>query len=405
MKQLILILTITFSLPIKSQNQLSLKDAIDMALKNNLSLKSEQQKTQYQQALIKTSLSIAPTSFIGQYGQINSLYNDNLFGVSQGFSFPTVYAKHKKMLTEEWRLAQLNTVLKEAEIKKTVSETYYSLLILKEKEKLLLTSDTVYQAFITKAELRLNKGESNLLEKTTAENQRADIQLQLKQLKQEKKTSELFLQFLLNINSDLNIANQDYKVSDETVALDTLILKDHAIIKAMQQQQVVSETSTKYENSKLLPDIFVSYNNMSMKGNGADNVFYLGNKRFQSVQLGFGIPLFMQAQKAKIQAAKIQQEFTANSFESEKQYLQNQYLSAYLQYEQLLQTINYYEKQGLKNATTIQNIANSQFTNGDINYLDWVVLTNQSITVKAKYLDAVKAFNDNIFLLNYLTSK
>lgn len=376
-----------------------------MALKNNLSLKSEQHKTQYQQALIKSSLSIAPTNVVGEYGQINSIYADNRISVSQNFNFPTVYAKQKKLLIEEWKLAQLNTTLKEAEIKKTVTETYYQLLILKEKEKLLLSSDSVYQQFITKAQLRLNKGESNVLEKTTAENQRADIQLQLKQLQQEKITTELFLQYLLNSSSRINVENQPVKIAQETLVLDIGLLKDVILFKTIEQQQNISVSNTKLEKSKLLPDVFVAYNNMSMKGNGADNVLYDGSKRFQSVQVGLGIPLFMQAQKAKIQAAKIQQDYSSNTAALEKQYLQNQYLSSYMQYQKCLETINYYETDGLKNALTIQTVANTQFSNGEINYLDWVALINQSITVKSKYLDAVKEYNNSIILLNYLTSK
>lgn len=376
-----------------------------MALKNNLALKSEQQKTQYQQALIKSSLSIAPTNLVGEYGQINSIYADNRISVSQNFNFPTVYAKQKKLLMEEWKLAQLNTTLKEAEIKKTVTETYYQLLVLKEKEKLLISSDSLYQQFISKAQLRLNKGESNILEKTTAENQQADIQLQLKQLQQEKISTELFLQYLLNSSSRIELENQPVKIAQETLVLDTGLLKDFISFKTIEQQQRISESNTRLEKSKLLPDVFVAYNNMSMKGNGADNMFYDGSKRFQSVQVGLGIPLFMQAQKAKIQAAKIQQDYNTNNAAIEKQYLQNQYLSTYLQYQQCLETINYYETEGLKNAHTIQSVANTQFSNGEINYLDWVTLTNQSIIVKSKYVDAVKDYNKSVVLLNYLTSK
>lgn len=405
MKHLIILLMLTLSSTLNSQNSISLSTAVDMAIKNNLSLKSEYQKTAYQKALIKSSMAIAPTMVSGQYGQINSLYHDNLVMVSQGFNFPTVYVKQKKLLTDEWKLAQLNTVLKESELKRTVYETYYALLILKQKEQLLRSSDSVYKQFIDRADLRLKQGESNMLEKATAENHRVEIQLQLKQLQQETTSYELFLQLLVNTTSPVKIEDQSFKYIAENVVLDTNMLNDHALIKALQQQKVVSESNADHENAKLLPDIYLSYSNMSMIGNGADNVLYNSSKRFQSVQVGLGIPLFMQAQRSKIQAAKINQAYSVTMFESEKKQLQNQYVSAYIHYIQLQETISYYESQGLKSAETIQKIANSQFANGEINYLDWVVLINQSISVKAKYFDAVKSYNDNLFLLNYLTSK
>jgi cobalt-zinc-cadmium resistance protein CzcA len=45
---------------------------------------------------------------------------------------------------------------------------------------------------------------------------------------------------------------------------------------------------------------------------------------------------------------------------------------------------------GLKNAQLIFETANKQFSNGDINYLDWVMLTNQAINLQSNYMDAVK---------------
>jgi cobalt-zinc-cadmium resistance protein CzcA len=44
-----------------------------------------------------------------------------------------------------------------------------------EKEKLLIKSVTVYDEFLRKSTLRLEQGESNILEKTTAENQSGQV--------------------------------------------------------------------------------------------------------------------------------------------------------------------------------------------------------------------------------------
>jgi cobalt-zinc-cadmium resistance protein CzcA len=49
--------------------------------------------------------------------------------------------------------------------------------------------------------------------------------------------------------------------------------------------------------------------------------------------------------------------------------------------------------------------ANKQFANGDINYLDFVMLTNQAITIQNNYIEAVKALNDSIIALSFITSK
>ena len=80
-----------------AQTRITLQGAIDMALKNNLQIKGEKQKLDYQQKIIKTAFNIPLTTILAEYGQINSIYADNRFGVSQSFNFPTVYKKQKNL--------------------------------------------------------------------------------------------------------------------------------------------------------------------------------------------------------------------------------------------------------------------------------------------------------------------
>ena len=69
-----------------------------------------------------------------------------------------------------------------------------------------------------------------------------------------------------------------------------------------------------------------------------------------------------------------------------------------------LETIQYFENTGLKNANIITETAKKQFANGEINYLDFVMLINQSIAIQNNYIDAVKLLNDTIIQINYLTT-
>ena len=65
----------------------------------------------------------------------------------------------------------------------------------------------------------------------------------------------------------------------------------------------------------------------------------------------------------------------------------------------------YFENTGLKNAQLIFETANKQFSNGEIDYLDWVMLTNQAINLQSNYMDAVKSYNETIIQINYLITK
>ena len=82
-----------------------------------------------------------------------------------------------------------------------------------------------------------------------------------------------------------------------------------------------------------------------------------------------------------------------------------QFQNALSQYQSNLEKLDYFEKIALPNATIIIETANKQFNNGAINYLDWVMLINQSIAIKSNYIDTVIQHNEIIIQLNYLTSK
>jgi cobalt-zinc-cadmium resistance protein CzcA len=144
---------------------------------------------------------------------------------------------------------------------------------------------------------------------------------------------------------------------------------------------------------------------MTMQGSGSDNKTYTSSRRFQSLQLGLGIPLFFGAQKAKINAAKINQSISENLYQLEKNALQNQYQSLLMQHQANTIALTYFENTGLKNAQLIFETANKQFSNGEIDYLDWVMLTNQAINLQSNYMDAVKSYNETIIQINYLITK
>lgn len=388
-----------------AQQTLSIETAIDSALKNNLTIKQEKLKAEYQKKLIRTSTSIPQTMLNVGYGQINSVFYDNQFGVTQSFNFPSVYSKQKTVLSEEWKSGLLSTSLKEVDVKRNVSLLYYQIQAQLQKQKLLNENDSMYADFLKKSELKFNSGESNVIEKTTAESQRAQIAIQLQQLNTELQT--LLLEFQLTLNTkqlylpELNAK----KLEMANVSSQTNSLSEHPSIKLLKQQQVISFANTKLEKSKLLPDIMFMYNNMSMKGMGADDVLYGSSTRFQSAQMGVGIPLFFGSQRAKIKSAKTNQLIQENNLQIGLRQMEIDYTKALNQYQSSKNILQYFETQGIANASIIKKTASKQFSNGEINYLEWVLLTNQAIQLETEYINALYRYNEAIIQLNYLSSK
>jgi len=389
---ILLIICLSMVQETNSQVPITLEAATDTALKNNLTVKSERLRSAYQEQLVKSSKTIPATNFFGEFGQFNSSYSDTRFGLAQTIGFPKVYSTQKALLTEQWKSSVLNTGVKEALLRRQVSQAYYSLLYLREKEKLLQKNDSLFAEFLNKATLRFNKGESNILEKTTAENQRGEITLQLNQLRQDMDLVQLQFQLLLNSGQDYIPDQREVKL---TVTMDTSssVVEGHPTLQYYRHLQDVAAAMTQVERSKLKPDITVGYNLMSMKGTGADNKAYDGTPQFHSGQVGLGIPIFRGAQKARINAAKINESAAASDYEMNLQNLESNYRMLLSQYQKYSDAILYYETTGLKNADVITATANKQFLNGDINFLEWVLLINQSVSIQNAYVETVKDRN------------
>lgn len=389
---------------VNAQDTIHLDRAIQLAMQNNTTIKNEVAKAAYTKALIPTASDIPKTNMSAEYGQINSAYNDTRFSISQTMAFPTVYKKQRQLLHEEWKATVLAVSLREFEIKKAVTQAFYYCIYLQQKERLLLQADTLYNNFYQKANLRLQKGETNVLEKTTAENQRANIFLQLQQVRKETEIALIELQLLMNTEQRFYPAAERIKMT-EAVSNDSSVIADNPMLAVLQQQKQSALSQTALEKAKLSPDLLLAYSNNSFTGTGADNKVYSSAHRFNAVQLGIGIPIFAGSQKARVKASKLAETVAESQYQLQWQLMEVQQKKLLTSYQTNAAVVKYFEETGLKNADLILKTANRQFSNGEINYLDFVLLANQAIAVQSNYADAVWGLNENIIQLKYITTK
>jgi cobalt-zinc-cadmium resistance protein CzcA len=149
----------------------------------------------------------------------------------------------------------------------------------------------LYTDFSDKASLRLKAGESNILEKTTASNQKSAIEIQLIQLQQE--LAVLHHQFRWLLNSEGDFVPNDSKYFAASLKND---LNEHPLLKILQQQKNISAEQISLEKAKMLPGLQLAYNLNSFKGMGADDKVYNATPQFHSVQVGVFL-LFFQVDK------------------------------------------------------------------------------------------------------------
>lgn len=245
-----------------------------------------------------------------------------------------------------------------------------------------------------------------MLEKASAQNQTGQIRLQLSQLIADHDIALLQFQLLLNSPFPYQPLNQGKATLSSLPSIaDTATFSRHPLLQSMRQQQEMADASYALEKSKLLPNLSLNYNNTTIRGIGADDKLYDGSTRFGAVQFGVGIPVFSKGQKNLIDATRFSRQIATGNYQAELQVFKNQYESVYRQYLQQTRALRYYETEGLPTAELVTMTAGKQLTAGQINYLQWVQLINQSITTRSQYLETWRATNLSVIQLNYLLSQ
>jgi len=393
----------TFQISANAQPPISLKVAIDIALRNNLTIKNEQLKVQYQQALIGSATNINATNFSAEYGKMNSAYNDTKFLIAQGFALPKLYQQQKQFLTAEWNNSLLSVKVNELVLKKQVTEIYCHWQYLLQKQILLIKLDSLYQSFYNAVKIKLQKGETNVLEKAFAETNLLNITNQKNSIEADLKIVELQFQMLLNTT-----ANYTLKIDDEPLSiaklLDTAALHQHPTMQQISQKEQIAKAMIAVDKAKLLPEFSLGYNNSSIKGFGADDQYYASSERFGSVQLSMAIPIFSNAQKAKIKSSEINLKVTEATTQIELKNFHSSYKIAVINYNKQLKIVEQLKSIGLLNINIINTSANLQFANGNISFLEWGQLMHQAINIENDYIEAVKSLNEAATQVNYFNN-
>ena len=389
---------------LSGQEVIQLQKAIEIAKANNAKLRSDAGLVKYQQALVNTAYNFVPTQFDVELGQFNSSYFDTGFGISQTFSLPKVYQRRAAVYQQQAKTAEYDLKLSEAEIRQQVDQIFMEYNFLTAKENMLKYQDSLYTVFVDKTVIRWQKGETDVLEKTTAEQQKINLYNQLTIIGKMKEFLVLQLQWYINDGRKYVPQTDGFGVLKYGIFYDSISLKKHPVLQLAEQEITTARAMTLAERTAFWPDISAGYRNVSIRGTGADNVVYQGGDRFSSFQVGVGIPVFRKGIKASIHSAQRLEEVKADIYEAKKSEISALIQQKYVLYNASMVQMENYEKSALPNAGLIRSVSEKQFGNGQINYLEYVMLTNQAITIESEYLELKRNLNMYIIDLHYLTT-
>lgn len=384
---------------------LTARQMIDTALQNNPSIQTSSLQIQQQRILAGGYRDFGKTNISFQYGQSNSATWDSYFTIEQPIPNPSLFKNQKAYHNAVTKGSELNLAITQNELVYQVKTVYYQLSYLQALRKLLQTQDTVFSGFFKAADLRYRTGETNLLERTTAETQLKEIHNRIQQNEADILIARQQLESFTNVALPQNAAIDTLsKLGYLPQFLDSVHSLNPEALYA-QQQINVAEKAIGVEKAKGKPDFSIGYFNQSIIGtqeiNGQPKTFDAGH-RFQGGFVGISIPIFRKSVSSRIEAAEKEKEIAQSQYQLFKINLKAQYQQACNEYLKDQENIRYYETSALANGDLILKQAQLAFREGDIGYVEYLQALRTYRDIHAEYLNAINELNQSIIRIQYL---
>lgn len=390
---------------VRPGSPMTMEQAVQSALSANQGVRSSSLQIGQQQALRGSATDLGKTSFDLQYGQFNSIKKDNSINISQSIPYPGLFRNQRNLFDAQIKGAELGLAVTKSELGYMVKNAYTQLAYFIALQDLYRSQDSVYSNFLKAASLRYEAGETNLLEKTTAETQYNELRNQMSKNGSDILAYRAELRRLLNTSTDIELSRQPFiQVAWSEAALDSAIAANPAL--ALQKQQIeIADRRLGVEKSRSGPDFTVGYFNQSIIGmqnvNGQDQ-FYGSGKRFQGVQAGVSIPIFFKPFSARIKAARVEKQVAESQYDLFRTNLQGQFDRARQEQLKSSRSVDYYRSSALPNANLILKQAQIAFKNGEIGYVEYLQALRTYSEIRFSYLDAINQYNQSVYTLQYL---
>ncbi|MGI9649783.1 CusA/CzcA family heavy metal efflux RND transporter [Chryseobacterium sp. RLHN22] len=388
---------------------LTVQQATKMALENSYLMKSKDLDIQSSEALKPTSKELPKMNVDAQLGQYNSRKFDQSFAISQTIPFPTLFKARKELINEQIKGKQINKEISVNELAKQVRTYYYQIEYLQYNQSKLKNLDSLYNDFIRIATVRFKAGDIKKIEINTAETQKGEINLLLKQNEVYLANAYKNLKAVLNTSEDIAVpSDQNYQPLKADYVLDSSTIAKHPLVKAFYQEMEIAEKNKNVEKSQGLPEFTIGYTNQSLIGfqnvNGMEQYFNSGN-RFHSATIGVSIPLTFGATKARMQSFDYQKQMAESNAKFQQKQLEAQLENALNQYQQNVKQYEYYVNQAIPNAEKITKAGQLGYKTGEISYVEYLFALQTATNIQLKYLESIQQVNESVIVINSIINQ
>lgn len=381
----------------QAQGPIRLDEALQLAKEKNLSIQYRQGVVEQAKLNESTNVSIAPLAISAGFGQINGPYNDTSFGIGQSFQFPVVYKRLKNVLQKQTIIHEWELKNEQRIIERDIGLLFAQAFSITQQKELLMYVDSIYSQALTRQRKRLKAGDINAIEMAVFENQRFGIMKQHEEMKLDQE------QLNVQLNRQLGTTGF-FPVVDEVVVKTGIDIaeKEHPLLNQIKAEMAINDAKVVAERSRLLPEFSVDYRNNSFRGNGPNDQYYESKDRFHSVEVGVSIPLFTKNIRQSIDVLKLDKTLSQQKYGIQKQELATQIASLSAEITHYEGLLAHYKK--LIQPDQILARIEVQFAHGELNYIEFVTLVNQTIENQMDHLRIQQALNQAIINQSYYTN-
>lgn len=391
-KYTVLLLLVGFPFCANAQeNKSELHQLQEIAVQNNNKLKAERLTIEQAEVQIGLAFTLEKTTVYYSYDQNNLAVNNEplkVFGVQQNFEFPTVYGARKKLLKSNLEVVKSGYEIQKNNLNYEVASVYTKIVYWQNKQVLYQKLDSLYQNFYKASNRKFELGETNYLEKITAEAKSRKITTDLAQIQQQITAQNKALVTLLQIDSSVVVTQQRLQKNNELSASNNTIYTNY-----YENSIATKKRELALQKQNWLPGLNGEY--FQGKNTGLSSSLY-------GFQVGINIPILFSGNAKKVKIAKLEVAKSQAEYENNQQNLAYFYQQKEAELKSFIKAIEYYETTGKNLVNEILKVAEISYKHGEIDFFQYVQSLDNAIAIEIDYLENIVEYNQIQLTQQYL---
>ncbi|TSA19470.1 TolC family protein [bacterium] len=400
-KRFLLLLTLgvfcfCFRISAQAVRQLSLKEAIAIAINHNPQSNISRRRIDAQRGQFWRSLSLPPPSLSVNYafiplGSRLEQFSERTLEFAQSFDFPTTIALRGSRAFSEIRAAETEYTATENEIISRVKIVYSNIIAKQQKLSLADENQSVAEDFAKKSAARRDLGEGTHLEQLTASVQRSQalnaVQTAISELRIAMDELGLLLGKRRGPPNNEFMLTDSMTYAPESISLEQYLEMAKASntqLRASSLRRDIASTGYSLAWSSLLPSFSASY--FRQTRDGVSGLY--------GASLGISVPLwFLFDQRGQIQTASAELSIAEHELGFAEDSVTVAVRTAYYEKLNSERQLRLYQTGILPESDEILRAAKASYNAGEITYLEFLQAKQTVLQARSSYIDVFLAYN------------